>query len=238
MIHVKGLDARLSTIAKLVRSGARLADVGCDHGYLICALAQQGSITSGIACDINEKPLDKARQLIALGNFSDRLSCRLGDGLQIIAPDEVDDVVIAGMGGEMIVHILERSGWESFAEKNLILQPMSRTSFLRRWLYAHGFSILQERACLSAHRPYTVMQVQYTGVRKQLGELDLYTHVGELLYDNSEAARRYLLRVSIMLRKQGEGLAAVDPIRAAALESLYHKLVTVIEEVHEWHSTV
>lgn len=131
MSAVETLDPRLRSIASLVRSGSRLADIGCDHGYLICALMRDGRIDGGIACDINEKPLDKARGEIERQGLTDKIACRLGDGLFPLDQDEVDDIVIAGMGGEMIASILERCPWESLTNKQFLLQPMTKAPFLR-----------------------------------------------------------------------------------------------------------
>ncbi|MBP1577113.1 MAG: SAM-dependent methyltransferase, partial [Oscillospiraceae bacterium] len=81
MSSVDSLDMRLKTIAEMVRKGVRIADIGCDHGYLICALTRDGMINGGIACDINEMPLENARWEIERQGLQDKIECRLGDGL-------------------------------------------------------------------------------------------------------------------------------------------------------------
>ena len=115
---VASLDARLRTVASFVRQGARLADIGCDHGYLVCALARDGWIKSGLACDVNEKPLGQARREIERQSLDDKIACRLGDGLSVVDEGEVDDIVIAGMGGETIAEILSSCKWKELATKD------------------------------------------------------------------------------------------------------------------------
>ncbi|PWM21071.1 MAG: SAM-dependent methyltransferase [Oscillospiraceae bacterium] len=227
---VSSLDARLRTIASFVRQGSRLADVGCDHGYLICALTADGVILGGIACDINEKPLNQARHEIERLHLSDKIACRLGDGLSVVQENEADDIVIAGMGGETIAEILSECRWKQLDDKRFLLQPMTRAPYLRRWLCTHGFEILAERACVCGDHAYTVMQTRFTGKRCQLGEYDLYCYAGELTCDVSAEAKRFLNRAVYALRKQERGIERSDPAHASALRRLVNKLVTVIEE--------
>lgn len=136
------LQPRLTAIAALVPPGARLADVGTDHGYLPAALLQEGRLAAAVATDIAIGPLDHARRTAEACGVS--LDCRLCDGLSGVAPGEVDTVVIAGMGGETIAHILENAPWTR-ENTLLLLQPMSRSEMLRPWLIDHGYAIRSER---------------------------------------------------------------------------------------------
>lgn len=230
MSLVEKLDPRLKTIASLVRKGSRVADIGCDHGYLVCALMQDGIVSGAIATDINEKPLMRAASTISQCGLKDKIDCRLGDGLTIVEQQEADDIVIAGMGGELIASILENCGWSDFSNKHFILQPMTRTPHLRRWLCNNGFGITAERACIAGDYPYTVMLVSYTGQRCSLGEFDLYCYSGELTCVHTQEARRYLQRMIKSIRKQRSGIESSDPQRAMQLQRLIDKLITVIQE--------
>ena len=112
---------RLSLCADYVREGSRLADIGTDHGYLPIALCQSGKIPSALACDINPLPLRSAEENIARFGLSKKIQTRLSDGLKEVSPDEADDVVIAGMGGELIRDILTAAPWVKDGEKHLVL---------------------------------------------------------------------------------------------------------------------
>lgn len=231
MNAVEKLDDRLRTIASLVRRDARVGDVGCDHGYLICALVRDGLSPGGVACDINPKPLQKARDEVFRCGLQEKIDCRLGDGMNPLLPDEVDDVVIAGMGGETIISILEQSdGWRRYPNKHFLLQPMTKAPLLRQWLCANGFGILCERACVVNDLPYTVMQVAYTGIKFLLGEYDLYRYAGELTCDPSPEAKCFLWRSVHALRQRAQGIQESDPELSTRLRGLYNKLITVIEE--------
>lgn len=101
------LDERLSAAAAYVRPGARMADIGCDHGKLCAALAARGTCEKIFACDIREKPLARARELLAPYLASGLAECRLGDGLTVLTPGEATDIVIAGVSGVTACQILE-----------------------------------------------------------------------------------------------------------------------------------
>ena len=133
------LDPRLALIYQMVPPCRRAADVGTDHGYLICALVESGRAESGIAADIAPLPLDKARREAESRGLSHRVRLVLGDGLAGVGPGEADAVIIAGMGGETIAHILE--SWPHAKDPGItwLLQPMTKAERLRDWLWDQGF---------------------------------------------------------------------------------------------------
>ena len=138
------LTPRLGAIAQQVPLGARLADVGTDHGYLPVWLLLNGRIKGAVAADLRKGPLERARETAQLYGQSVAISFRLCDGLTDIISDEVDTVVIAGMGGETIIDILKAAPWTR-QEKLLLLQPMTGIPNLRRWLQNNGYAILDEQ---------------------------------------------------------------------------------------------
>lgn len=223
------LDERLHTIAGLVRPGSHIADIGCDHGHLICSLTESGKIPGGVACDLRTGPLSHAKNEVERRGLSDRIECRICDGLSLVSEDEADDVVIAGMGGELIADILSACSWSKKEEKRFILQPMTRAPLLRRWLYSNGYVIEDEVACISGGRPYTVMQVTYTGKKTELGEYDLYTYIGGLGKDVNAASREYIRRAAFALVKRENGLLGSDPDEARKLRGLSNKMLSMIE---------
>lgn len=168
-------DNRLAMCADFVRKGTRLADVGTDHAYLPVYLCKSGVCTSAIAADINPEPLRRGRMTIEEAGLSDIIEARLSDGLDQIGADEVDDIVIAGMGGELIARIMDECTFSRCADKHFVLQPMTKSEELIEWLCRNGFEIGAQDCCEAAGKCYTVLSVQYTGLTPQQDELFYYT---------------------------------------------------------------
>ncbi|MCI6884099.1 MAG: class I SAM-dependent methyltransferase [bacterium] len=159
---VPHLDARLAAAAAYVRPGSTVADIGCDHGKLSAWLAGSRRCPLVFACDLREGPLQKARETCA--PWADRVVFRLGSGLKVLAPGEAQDIVIAGMGAETIMEILDAAPWVFDGRYNLILVPATKHSLLRRWLARRGFALQSETLCTAAGRWYAVMNARYTGI--------------------------------------------------------------------------
>ncbi len=167
------LSPRLRCIAEGVPQGACLADIGTDHGFLPAYLLQSGRIARAIASDINAAPLESARRTAARCGVSDRMEFRLCAGLDGFAPDDADTVVIAGMGGETILTILENAPWLLESEIALRLQPMTRTEALRPWLVENGYRIDGERLVLDRGTIYAVLSVS-PGEGKALSRAEIW----------------------------------------------------------------
>ncbi|WRS28809.1 class I SAM-dependent methyltransferase [Oscillospiraceae bacterium MB08-C2-2] len=204
MKEYTALDKRLTAVYELVRSGSRVADIGADHGYLVCALVQRGKCPGGFACDINSQPLEKSRKTIVRAGLSEQIVPVLADGLAGIAPLSVEDIVIAGMGGEQIAAILEQAGWCFDPRYHMVLQPMTKTSFLRRWLCENGFEIHREIPVEQGKFAYTVLSVSWTGQKTQPDRL--FQLVGKIPQSQYAARDRYLMIQRDRLRKQAQGL--------------------------------
>jgi len=151
------LGARLAAIAAYVLPGSRVADIGTDHGYLAAQLAARGDVGFVIAGDVNEGPLAAARELINNLGLTDKIAVRLGDGLAVVRPEEVDTVVIAGMGGTTMIHILTPQTGLAHKLKRLILQPMVGAGTLRLWLVKNGFCLVDERLVREEGRIYEII---------------------------------------------------------------------------------
>lgn len=172
------LPPRLARIASLVPKGARVADVGTDHGLLPIWLLQNGIAVSAVATDIRPGPLSRAENnRRALGIESMR--CVLCDGLEAVSPDEADTVVIAGMGGENIAEILRKAPWTA-SETLLLLQPMSRPETLRASLMDCGIEIIGEYLVMDSGRIYPVIAAR-GGKTGPCMEGELYTGRHELV---------------------------------------------------------
>lgn len=153
------LSPRLQMVAQLLPKGVRLADIGTDHGYLPCALILDGQIPSAIAADLRQGPLSRAKETVRACGLTNKVSFRLCDGLAGISPDEVDGVVIAGMGGETIAAILAAAPWTRDRDLPIVLQPMSSMPDLRRWLGEHGYEIRTEELTQEGRTLYTALAV-------------------------------------------------------------------------------
>lgn len=214
------LDGRLLTACGLVRPGSRVADVGTDHGYLICQLVQSGKSPGGVACDIREGPLSSARELIARLGLQEQISVRLCDGLAGVSPEEIDDIVIAGMGGELIADIIEAAPWLRCAHHRLVLQPMTKVPELRRYLARSGFSILREQGARAGRFSYTVMAAEYTGECREPSDFEAWA--GKLPESGDELSRAWLRHAATRLRAIGDSLTKSDTDRIK--QSSYYKL--------------
>ena len=176
------LQPRLQLLSELIPQDAKLADIGTDHGYLPVYLIQQGRIKSAIAADIGEEPLDHARRTAEEYGIGD-IDFRLCDGLAGILPEETDTIVIAGMGGETIVSILSAAPW---TKKNilLLLQPMTKIEYLRRWLGENGYVFEKERLVWDKGNLYPVFLV-CGGDKRKLTDVESYAGLamdGDPLY--------------------------------------------------------
>lgn len=207
------LGERLALCASMVREGAALADVGTDHAYLPVWLAKQGRVRKVVASDVRPGPLERAKENIEKFGVDGLVEARLSDGLDAVRPEEADDVVLAGMGGELITEIIDRAAWLKDAEKHLILQPMTREEDLRRSLVRQGFSVLREQAVLEGRRVYTVMLCAYG--RPAQSRNDLFPYIG-LLSGDSAAGRAYLRREKKRLGNRARGLRAEGDEAGAA----------------------
>jgi len=150
----KQLDARLSAIADLVREGADVCDIGTDHAYLPCFLARRGNCGKIYASDLNEGPLEFARATVLKQNAD--ITLLQSNGFERVPP--CDDIIIAGMGGELIADILAGMPSE-FRERDLrlILQPMTKAEHLRTFLHGQGFTILSEQTVREGRRTFTII---------------------------------------------------------------------------------
>ena len=165
-------DARLQSAITYIKRGGRIADIGTDHAYLPIYLVKEGLVSSAVAADINLGPILSARANIEAAGLSGLIDTVQTDGLHGIEGYSPDDVLIFGMGGELIVKILEEAPWIRNASVGLILQPMSRAKILRRWLCENGFAILGE-SITEAGKLYQTIYAKYDGVGSEYNDEEL-----------------------------------------------------------------
>ena len=138
------LSQRLQAIADMVPQGAKMADIGTDHGFLPCYLAQNDKVASAIACDVNAQPLALAQKNITDYQVADKVSTRLGNGLAVLQPGEVDVVTIAGMGGALMIEILDAAPMVVDRLKRIVLQPNVGAEAVRIWAEKNRWQIVAE----------------------------------------------------------------------------------------------
>jgi tRNA (adenine22-N1)-methyltransferase len=190
----------MKAVAAMVTPGGVLADVGTDHGYIPIALLQRQKIRGAVAMDINQGPLSRARQNIAAAHLESRIETRLSDGLQAMRPGEADTILIAGMGGELMIHILEEGQTVCEAASELILQPQSDIQKVREYLREHQYRIVDEDMVCEDNKYYPMMRavrIEDDTVWEKMNEqtriaCDLYGPL--LLRDGHMVLRRFLVR--------------------------------------------
>lgn len=167
------ISHRLLACAGFVRKGARIADVGCDHGYLSIHLLREGIAAGAICSDVRQQPLQSARRNAQKYGLQDKMEFYLSDGVQSI-PQNFDTLICAGMGADTIVSILEAAPWLRSSSYRLILQCQSKTPMLRKYLSDAGFSIVREAVLQDGRFLYTVMEVIFDPEQPRLTPAQCY----------------------------------------------------------------
>ncbi len=194
------LSKRLGVIASFVPEGSHVADVGTDHGYIPIHLVQEGIAKSAIAMDVRKGPLLRAQTHIKEAGLEDLVEVRLSDGLLKLEKNQADCVVIAGMGGELIIHILEegRHLWDSISY--WVLSPHSELYKVRKFLIKHEFSIARETMIKEDGNYYSVMGVtrESSVLSGQNPELE-YRYGRDLLKSGDPVLKEYLKKEQMKL---------------------------------------
>lgn len=174
------ITPRLQKIIDLI-STQTIADIGTDHAYIPIRMAQEKRITKAIACDKNTGPIEIARQNVEKSGFSDIIELRQGDGLEPIYKNEVETVIIAGMGGNLIGDIIE-SNIEKTDNTIFILQPMNAQYELRKRLYEIGFKVIKEELECEGFKIYNIIVVKKEKEEKKFNEI--HFHIPEELLNH------------------------------------------------------
>ena len=153
------LSKRLQTLASFVPIGENVADIGTDHGYIPVWLAQNKIANKIVAADINKGPLEHAKATAQEYDVSEKITFQLCSGLNFAESKEYDTVIIAGMGGELIMSIIEAAPWTKNGT-TLILQPNSKIQDLVQWLIDNGYAINQTKLVKEAGKYYQILIVQ------------------------------------------------------------------------------
>ena len=153
------LSKRMKAVASMVTPGGVLADIGTDHGYVPISLVQGKKLKKAVAMDINVGPLQRANEHIREFNLEEYIETRLSDGVEKLAVGEADSILIVGMGGELVIHILTDGEEVCRSAKELILQPQSELGKVRKFLREHNYKIIDEDMVIEDGKYYPMMKV-------------------------------------------------------------------------------
>ncbi len=222
------LSNRLETVASFVAKGSIVADVGTDHGYIPICLVEREISPAAIGMDVRKGPLERAVEHILEHGLEKVIDVRLGDGLEKLEPGEADTVVIAGMGGELIIHILDggRRLWDSV--RDWILSPQSDLEKVRLFLWENGFEAEAEAMVEEDGKYYTVMKCRRSLAPRSVPALSLLEqrYGRMLLQEGSPVLRAYL-------EQEIRQLCAVrERLLASGTEKARKRLKEVEEELN------
>lgn len=225
------LSPRLQKIADLIETGARLADVGTDHAHLPIYLLEQGIASSVIATDLHAGPLMAAKKNAA-GMIG--IDFRLADGLSAVCPHEVDTIVVAGMGGETIAHVLKEAPWTKEKGYRLILQVQSKVLELMTFLADNGYQIQAQHLVKDAGRIYPIYEVQ-GGQMPPMEAENTYIHAS-VLERKDPLLKEYLAKQieKNVLIEQGLKKSNTSKEEVAVYEEEIKRLRKLEQEVQLW----
>ena len=216
------LSSRLLACAGFVNNGDRVADIGCDHGYLSIHLLTSGIARSAIASDVAEGPLQSAMRNARKFGVQENITFYLSDGARSI-PRDFDTLVCAGMGGDTMIHILESAPWLQNEKYRLILQCQSKRPELRKWLYANGFCIRRETLAKDGKFCYPVMEVVFAP-GERLSGADYYI-TPALRESGSPLLQEFYDRVVAGIRTSVDGLARTGGEKYEEMKKILDELL-------------
>ncbi len=223
------LSNRLQAVARQIPAGRKVADIGTDHGYLPVFLAVNDISPQIIASDRGKGPLAQAEQLVGLLSLENQISCRLGDGLSVLAPGEAEVICIAGMGGMAITEIIAEGMAQARAAGRLVLQPQRNVAAVRRFLADNGFRIVAEDLAEDDGFYYEIIaaepgEMQLSDLEAEFGPL-LLAEGHPLLKDFLSLRERDLTR---LLESMSENNSADSCKRKTQLEEEISRVAKVI----------
>ena len=216
------ISDRLLACCNFVAKGDRVADIGCDHGYLGIHLLTKGIASHMIESDVAPGPLESARRNAKKYGVESAMTFCLSDGAKDI-PRDFDTLVCAGMGGDTMVHILTDAPWLRAEKYRLILQCQSKTPMLRRYLSENGWRITEEAVLKEGKFLYTVMEVYYEPEYHRLSTGEWYFPPA-LLENPSDKVPAYFawvkkgLEITLAHQEDAEKRAALDELNSLAAD--------------------
>ena len=237
------LSNRLLACCAFIRPGDRVADIGCDHGYLGIHLLKNGIAKSVIAADVNEAPLQSAMRNAVKFGVRNKMSFHLSDGVRCI-PRDFDVLVCAGMGADTIMSILSAAPWLQCGQYRIILQCQSKRPELRQWLYDHtGFRINRETLAKDGKFVYSIMEVVYDPGHS-ISPAETYI-TPQLLEDNHPLLPEYYQRVihGVELtvngmKRSGNDQLYIYEMILSDLEALRSRIMVTVSTILSFLNTI
>ena len=223
------LSTRLLACAGFVQPGDRVADIGCDHGYLSIHLLQNGIASSVIASDVNEGPLQSAVRNAGKYGVKEKISFYLSDGVRNI-PRDFDCMICAGMGADTIMSIIHAAPWLKEGNYRLILQCQSKRPELRQWLYDEGFRINRETLAKDGKFVYSIMEVIFDPGHSITPAESYITP--QLLEDNHPLLPEYYQRVKNGVEMTIFGLKRANDDQLPIYETILSDLIAMEERIY------
>ncbi len=190
------LSYRMQEIMGFVTKGNRVADIGTDHGFVPIALVKDGICPSAIAVDIKTGPLSIAKEHVNESDLTDKIECRLGDGLSVVKPDEVDSIIIAGIGGDVIADILNKAEEGYKGTKELIVSPHSEIDKVRHALHDMEYKIKAEKYFQDEGKRYNVI---YAVPGREIYDSEDFYKYGKLLLESSNELLKETLTMQLVV---------------------------------------
>ncbi len=217
------LSKRLQTVADTVTKGNSVADIGCDHAYIAIYLIEKAIAPKVIAMDINKGPLQRADENIKARGYVNRIETRLSDGLDKLNLGEVDTVLMAGIGGALMIRILEEGKKVLESVKELVLSPQSEINQVRKYLHDNHFAIMEEKMVLDEGKYYVIIKAAKTSQKEEY-ERQVFYQYGKLLLERKEP-----VLLDYLKREERLNLEIVDKLK----ESPGQRSDTRLMEVEE-----
>ncbi|MBQ6867582.1 MAG: SAM-dependent methyltransferase [Clostridia bacterium] len=225
------LTDRLMTIAELCKGSDAVIDVGCDHAKLPIYLIENNIVNRAIATDIRQGPVDNARKNVAANKLEDKIRINLCNGLEDFGPEDGDTIIVAGMGAEEIVSIIDNAPWTKNENIKLILQPMTLEYKLREYLYKNGYEVRNEEIAIEGPKVYTIICASWTG--KELKEENYNLFSDKLYYGRNRCTyiEKLIKRYSRM--QEGHKMSAGGEVEElnTILEMLHNTLEKMKKEL-------
>lgn len=220
---------RLDLIISLISSqSVGIADVGTDHGYIPVAMASSGFKGNIFATDINSQPLSKAVSYAERMNVSDRICFIRSDGLVSVPPDKLDTIIIAGMGGDTICSIIDRSEWTMNNYYKLILQPMTKHEVLRYWLTNNGYGIEAEHIDFSNGRYNQIIVSRFTDKNTDMSTAELFCGYSDAVVDR-ELYRALLNKETAIFEDSFKSISSTESV-CSRKKGFYETVLSELKE--------